>query len=321
MTDCILITGGLGYVGARVAQFLGVETGLRLRLGTRNPSLIPAFWWPGAEIMPLNLMNHETLAAVCQGVRYILHLAAMDEIASAEKPEEALLVNGLGTLKLLSAAQRAGVERLIYFSTAHVYGSPLAGIITEKNLPRPRHPYAITHRVAEDFVLAAHDKKELKGIVLRLSNGFGTPANAHFSRWTLVVNDLCRQAVTTGKLVLRSSGLQWRDFITLTDVARAVRHFLNLPAEKCGDGLFNLGGECSLRIIDIATIIAGRAKGLLGLNPPIHRPDPQPHESYPPLDYCIAKLKATDFILLKNLEDEIDGTLRFCRDLAGDNHE
>jgi UDP-glucose 4-epimerase len=268
----------------------------------------------------LNILTQGDLDAACQGVRYILHLAATDEIVSAVNPEEALLVNGLGTLKLLGAAERAGVERFIYFSTAHIYGSPLAGTITEKNLPRPVHPYAITHRVAEDFVLAAHDKKVLQGIVLRLSNGFGAPINTHFSRWTLVINDLCRQAVTSGKLVLRTSGLQWRDFITLTDVARAILHFLNLPIEQCNDGLFNLGGECSLRIIDIATLIAARAKEVFGLALPIHRPDPQPGEPYPSLDYCIAKLKTTDFTLVKNLDEEIDGTLRFCREMLAEKH-
>jgi len=73
-------------------------------------------------------------------------------------------------------------------------------------VPRPVHPYAITHHAAEDFVLAAHDEKRLMGYVIRLSNGFGAPAHAGVDRWTLLVNDLCRQAVQTRQLILRSAG-------------------------------------------------------------------------------------------------------------------
>jgi UDP-glucose 4-epimerase len=209
------------------------------------------------------------------------------------------------------------VERFIYFSTAHVYGAPLVGSLTEQSLPRPVHPYSITHKVAEDFVLAARDQGKIQGIVLRLSNGFGAPAHAEIDRWTLVVNDLCRQAVADGVLVLRSPGLQWRDFITLTDVARAVAHFLNLPETDCGDGLFNIGGDCSLRIIDVARLVARRSQAVLGITLPIKRPEPGPGDEQPTLDYKIDKLQATGFTLLQNHEEEIDATLRFCRELAG----
>jgi UDP-glucose 4-epimerase len=233
-------------------------------------------------------------------------------------PGQALLINGLGALNLLEAAKGAGVERFIYLSTAHVYGAPLAGVITEASLPRPNHPYAITHKVAEDFILAAHDRQEMLGIALRLSNGFGAPASAHINRWTLIVNDLCRQAVTTGKLVLKSAGRQWRDFITLTDVIRSVKYFLNLPAAACQDGLFNLGGAYSLRIIDLARRIADRASRFLGFTPPIHRPEPGPTDSFPPLEYRVDKLKSTGFTLCRNIDEEIDATLRFCQEVFGE---
>jgi len=269
MSAKVLITGGSGYLGGRLVQALAEEPRFHLRLGARQPLTLKPAWLGEAEIVPLDLLSQEDLHSACRGVRYVIHLAALNEVESLANPEEALLINGLGSLKLLEAAKRAGVERFIYFSTAHVYGSPLAGLITEASLPRPNHPYAITHKVAEDFVLAAHDKKTIQGLVLRLSNGFGAPASAKVKRWTLIVNDLCRQAVTTGKLALKSSGLQWRDFITLSDVTRSVQHLLTLPASACQDGLFNLGGECSLRIIEVAQRIANRASRFLRFAPPI----------------------------------------------------
>jgi UDP-glucose 4-epimerase len=196
-----------------------------------------------------------------------------------------------------------------------VYGVPLEGVITEKSLARPLHPYAISHRTAEDFVLAAHEKKAVIGIVLRLSNGFGAPVRADIHRWTLLINDLCRQAATTKRLVLRSSGLQKRDFITLHDVSRAVYHFMKLPEPECADGLFNLGGECALKIIDMAELVAERCSQTLGFKPEITTQEPLPKETSNELAYVIDKIKSTGFSLKKNLHEEIDATLRFCQNV------
>jgi UDP-glucose 4-epimerase len=211
------------------------------------------------------------------------------------------------------------VRRFIYFSTAHIYGAPLVGAISEQTVPRPIHPYAITHKVAEDFVLAALDQGKIDGIVLRLSNGFGAPVAAEVNRWTLVVNDLCRQAVSTGKLVLRSNGLQQRDFITLQDTARCVAHFIALPKADCGDGLFNLGGECSRSIYAITQMVAARCQVVLGFTPAIERIEPQPGEQGLELEYSIAKLKASGFSLHNRYEDEIDATLVLCQKAFGKN--
>ena len=114
----------------------------------------------------------------------IVHLAAMNEMDCARDPAAALEVNTALTLRLLNAAVAAGVRRFVYLSTAHVYGAPLRGHIDERALPRPVHPYAITHRAAEDFVLAAFDAGRIEGVVLRLSNGVGAPAHAAVDRWT-----------------------------------------------------------------------------------------------------------------------------------------
>lgn len=317
MTRTTLITGGFGYLGGRIAQALATNPGLSLRLGTRRPHPAPPEWLRTCEPVPMDLMADEDLAAACAGVSCVVHLAALNENDSASDPEQALLVNALGALKLLRAAEHAGVERFIYFSTAHVYGAPLTGTITEKTVPRPAHPYATTHRAAEDFVLAAHDRRVLTGIVVRLSNGFGAPAHPEVNRWTLLANDLCRQAVATGALQLRSSGLQQRDFITLSDVGRAVDHLIALPADICGDGLFNLGGESPLRIIDLTEQIAVRCNTVLGFIPPILRPEPLPQEESLPLDFRIDKLTRTGFSLEGDFAGEIDATLRLCQQAFG----
>jgi len=315
MIKKVLITGGLGYVGGRVAQELVKHHDLHVTVSTRRPLSTPPRWLQDSDTVVVDLLSEASLENVCRGHRFIVHLAAPNEIDSAADPQNALLVNVLGTFKLLEAAQRVGVERFIYFSTAHVYGAPLVGSITEQTLPRPVHPYAITHKGAEDCVLAARYQGKIQAIVLRLSNSFGAPAHAAVNRWILVVNDLCRQVVANGKIILRTPGLQWRDFITLTDVTRAVEHVLSMPEAAGADGLFNLGGNFPLRIIDMARLVAQRAKAVLGVLPEIQRPAPGPDDNHQHLDFKVDKLKATGFVLRKNHEEEIDATLRFCRGL------
>ncbi len=130
----------------------------------------------------------------------------------------------------------------------------------------------------------------------------------------LLVNDLCRQAVTSGILVLHSAGLEKRDFISLHDVVRAIDHFVKCSFDKPRGGIFNLGGEATYLIIDLAKLIAERCETVLGYRPKIERPNPVPESSSPKLNYKIDKLKETGFILNGNIEKEIDATLRFCQE-------
>ncbi len=306
----VLITGGFGYLGGRIATGVARD-GWQVRLASRRHYGSPE-WLPQAETISLDVLQPDTLDAALSGVEAVVHLAALNEIESSANPGAALQVNTLGSLHLLEAAIRAGVERFIFFSTAHIYGAPLVGHITESSLPRPVHPYAITHRAVEDFVLAAHDRMEVTGVVVRLSNGFGVPMHPGVDRWTLLVNDLCLQAVKNKKLTLRSSGLQQRDFITLHDVSRAVSHFLELSRLDCDDGLFNLGGECAMTVWGMAQRIAQCCSKTLGYLPEIVRLKPEFQEKSVVLQYDISKLKRSRFFINGSMDDEIMRTLKMC---------
>lgn len=310
MSHTVLLTGGLGYLGGRLACAL-VAAGHQVRCGTRRPGELAPDWLPGMPMVTLDWASIKVLTEACQGVDCIIHLAAMNEVESARDPVGALEMNGLASLRLLEAAKATGVRRFVYFSTAHVYGAPLKGNIDETSLPRPVHPYAITHKVAEDFVLAAHDRKQIEGVVIRLSNGFGAPVTPDVDRWTLLVNELCRQAAISGELRLNSAGSQLRDFITLADVARAVNHLLELDAGQLADGLFNLGGGKAMSILEMTERIASRWRALTGRDIAIVRPagDGVPR---PALNYRCDKLAATGFTLTGQVDREIDDTLQLC---------
>ena len=315
MSNSVLLTGGLGYLGGRLACSL-VASGFEVRCGTRRCSMAPPDWLPAMSIAELDWSSIDSLTDACRGVDQVIHLAAMNEVESALDPLGALQMNGLASLRLLEAGKAAGVRRFVYFSTAHVYGASLKGVIDEATLPKPVHPYAITHKVAEDFFLAAHDKKQIEGVVVRLSNGFGAPVTPNIDRWTLLVNDLCRQAATSGELRLKSAGVQLRDFVTLGDIARAVNHLLRLGADQLGDGLFNLGGCQSISILEMTERVATRWRVLTGRDIEVIRPasNCSAPEAF---DYRCDKLFETGFALKSQVDQEIDNTLRLCLEAFG----
>jgi UDP-glucose 4-epimerase len=199
---------------------------------------------------------------VLAGVDGIVHLAAANEMRSAANPEAAILETGGGTRLLLEAAIAEGVKRFVFMSTIHVYGSPLSGHLSETTLPRPSHPYAISHMVGENYVFAAHAARRIEGVSVRLSNGIGAPAWRDVERWTLVGNDFVRQATEKGEIVVKTPG-QWRDFIPLADICSGVEILLTVSSEALGLGVFNLGGEMPMRIVDVARRTVHVAKTVL----------------------------------------------------------
>ena len=317
MVKNILITGGLGYVGGRLAVHLNQLPNHQVTVTSRKKIKSP---FDGVQIINPDYQK-EDYNTYLDGIDTVVHLAALNEIDCVRFPYQAIDVNVSQTLKWLKAAENSGVKQFIYFSTVHVYGSPLTGTIDESRLPRPTHPYSITHKAAEDYVLASRDKSDLNALVLRLSNSFGAPTLPDVNRWTLLVNDLCKQVVQTGVLKLRSSGTQLRDFITLTDVCRAVEHLLKLNNEKTRDGLFNLSGESTLSIFEMTQRIANRAQAVLDIEPEIQRPAPAITETAGQLFCSSQKLQQTGFHLSRQIEQELDDMLRFCQHHFATSHD
>lgn len=317
MADKILITGGLGYVGGRIAQHLARSCEGSITLMTRRPLNLVPEWAKGFEVIQEKEFMEGTLRHALDGIDTVIHLAAVNEIESEKDPDLALEINGRGTYRLLRACLDSGVQRFIYFSTYHVYGPSANGLVTELTPTRPVHPYAITHRLAEDFTNWFHITSRIEILIFRLSNGYGHPVDSNINRWTLVFNDLCMQAVQNGKIVLKSTGRQQRDFISLKDVARAVSHFLGLPKGQWHDGLFNLGGECSLSILEAAQRIALNYQEHYNRSIEVEIGSNVDQLSNLPFQYCVDKLKMTGFSLLGCMDEEIKATFdvveRMCR--------
>ena len=309
----VLITGGFGYIGGRLGQLL-VEQGCdEVILAARKTAESPA-WLPKVSVRSISWESDDSLAENCRGVDTVVHLAGMNAQECASKPAAALAFNGVGTARLLAAAERAKVKRFIYLSTAHVYAAPLRGIIDEQTCPMSLHPYATSHRAGEDVVRVAHRAGRIEGIVLRLSNAYGAPAHANVNCWMLLLNELCRQAVSTQRIMLRSSGLQRRDFIPLSDACAAIAHILHLPGARLGDGLFNIGGDWTPTVWEMACLVQDRCSVLLGYRPELTRPEPGAGESSEGLEYRWEPLRHSEFNPVFARELELDGLLLFCRE-------
>ena len=311
----ILITGGFGFVGGRLGQYL-LQAGHEVILGARKTNAAIE-WLPDAKVLKTDWADESALEQICRGVDVVIHAAGMNAQDCAANPIAALEFNGLATARLLGAAISADVKRFIYLSTAHVYASSLSGIITENTCSRNMHPYATSHLAGENAVLGTRQCGQIDGIVLRLSNAFGAPMHKDVNCWMLLVNDLCRQAVTGRRLMLRSAGLQRRDFVTLEDVARAVSHVNALATKEVGDGIFNIGGMWAPRVIDIVEMIQARCFAMFGFTPEIICPVPSDGEIVLDLDFRIDKLQSTAFDLSGNASVEIDATLSLCHKFFG----
>ena len=306
----ILITGGFGFIGGRLSQYLH-QSGHQIILGSRNVTSSPD-WLPQAEVIQTDWKDESALSEICNGVDAVIHTAGMNAQDCFADPVAALEFNGLATARLIQSACQMKVAKFVYLSTAHVYTSPLVGVITEECCPRNPHPYATSHLAGERVVSFANQREQISGTVLRISNVFGRPSHQKVNCWMLLVNDLCRQAVQTGEMVLHSTGLQQRDFMTLYDVCRAVDHLINLQRTDFARDLYNLGGECSLTVREMAHRIAQCCNKLLGFVPEIISPRPELFEKTVRLHYDISRLKETGFLINGDWDIEILQILDMC---------
>jgi len=316
----ILITGGLGYVGGRIANYLKEKVPhTNIFLTTRNMNRKLPQWTEKFTILEMDILDESSISNCLRDkdIDIIIHLAALNEIDSMKDPKSALEVNTKGTYRLLDLACNAGIKNLIYFSTFHVYGDVLESVITEKTPTRPFHPYAITHRAAEDFVNYFKHYYGIKTLIFRLSNGYGYPMHKEVNRWTLVFNDLCKQAMAGDKILLKSPGKQYRDFISLHDVARALHYFIfNIP-DRWGDGLYNLGGNCSMSILEVAQKISDvyRTKYKKEIKLKAKQDDTNLIISKS-VKYDIKKLVGTGFTLKGDMIYEIERTMELCKEFV-----
>ena len=303
----ILITGGTGYLGGRLARYLSNVQGLKIVATKREESLDISESIPDCDIRVMDITNRNQIKEALEGVTDVIHLISPNAKDSYDNAEVANKINVQGTKNLLNECkQRAIKRRFIYFSTAHVYGSPLSGHIDERNTTNPNHPYGLTHLKAERVILEKSYASNIVPIILRLSNAVGPPIIKEADCWMLVVNDIVRQIVTEEKMEFRSQKKIERDYIAIDQICYVLE--IILSSSKTFTGIYNLGSGKSISLEDLAKLIEQRALKILGIKAKINFPSDVNDENYK-LTYAIEKIEKTGISIDNNLTKEIDQLL------------
>ncbi len=298
-------------MGGRLARALAEDPERHVIALTRRP--VP--WLPaGVERRLVDLGGPiEAIKDALVGADAVVHLAGASEVRTSHEPDEAVAETLSASRRVAEAALAAGVGRIVYASTVHVYGAAMepGAVLTEDLVPSPRHLYAVARLASEHILAAGTAGSATELVVLRLTNGVGAPADPSVDRWTLVGNDLCRQAVTEGRLELRTHGAQWRDFVAITDVCRIVAATLPGAHPQVPAGTFNVGSGRPLTVRELAATVQTSCEALTG-----HRPElvvPPPPVSPPgPYRVSIDRLADVGVRPRDTVRAAVDETIRFC---------
>lgn len=216
----ILVTGGAGFIGSHVVEGLvnsGHEVAVVDNLITGKVSHVP----PGVRLHRVDVASPEFVSAVAaERPDAMVHLAAQISVsASTRDPEEDARVNIGGALNVLRAAHASGCSRIVYGSSAAVYGNPTSLPLREDASMRPLSPYGVSKRAAEDYFLADAAATGLTVGVLRYGNAYGPrqAVSAECGVTTIFVQKILDGQSPT----IYGDGRATRDYVYVSDVAQA----------------------------------------------------------------------------------------------------
>lgn len=243
----VLITGASGYLGSRLARRLA-DDGVPLRATARRQCGVVA----DQLAIPVEQLDVMGALPSFEGVETLVHCATPNDIDSSAE-DAGLPLAVLGTRRLLDHAVAAGVRRVVFLSTLQVYGTELAGEITEETPPRLEKPYGLNHLLGEEVCRYFATAHGLDVVALRPSNVFGVPLVSTVDRWTLVPMCFVRDAMRDDALTLRSSGRQVRNFVSTAEVADLIARLIaNFPS---GYSIVNAASNWNTTVHEIATMV------------------------------------------------------------------
>ena len=240
MIKKVLITGGAGFIGSHLTDRL-LDAGLEVRvldnLSTGKRKNLPAN--SSLEFIEGDIRDAQTVNRCVEGVAAVVHLAAVASVqASIDQPMETHRTNFDGTLNLLEAARVRGVKRLLYASSAAIYGDAATVPVSEATVPSPLSPYAVDKLSGEYYLRYYFTQFGLATTAFRFFNIYGPrqdPASPYSGVISIFVDRMRRDQPVT----VFGEGSQTRDFFYVADLAellaRAVR-----GSEGVG-GVFNVG--------------------------------------------------------------------------------
>ncbi|WP_306058711.1 NAD-dependent epimerase/dehydratase family protein [Natronococcus wangiae] len=244
----VLITGGAGFIGSRLAHALVSDNEVTILDDFSNGE---AGRVPGeATVVEGDIRDRESIAETIRGADVVFHQAALVSVAeSIEDPLESHGRNATGTLTLLEAA-RDHDARVVLASSAAIYGRPARIPVSEDDPKAPTSPYGLEKLTADHYARLYNELYGLETIALRYFNvyGSGQPANDYSG----VVSVFVDRACDDDPLTIFGDGKQTRDFVHVDDVVRA--NLRAATADRAGEA-YNVGTGTRVTIAELAESI------------------------------------------------------------------
>lgn len=256
----LLVTGGAGYIGSIVARDLvaaGHEVVVLDNLQRGHRAAVPS----GARLVVADLLEQDAIAALMtEGFAGVLHFAALSLVGeSTKQPERYWRTNVGGTLNLLEAMRAAGVGRLVFSSTAAVYGEPDDTPIEENAPLRPINAYGASKLAVDQMIghfCTAHGLGATSLRYFNVAGASGELGEDHRPETHLIPNIL-RAALGESEEVEifgtdydTRDGTAVRDYIHIDDLSAA--HLLALDANRSGaHRIFNLGNGSGFSVREV----------------------------------------------------------------------
>ncbi len=255
----IVVTGGCGFIGSHLVEALWKDNEVIVIDDLSGPDLknIEGF---GVEFHRLSIT--ESLDDLFSEVDFVFHTAANVSVtASVDDPRHDARVNIDGLLNVLETARRSGVGRLIFSSSAAVYGHPRFSPITEEHPTEPLSPYGLSKLAGDGYFRLYYSLYGLETVCLRYFNVYGPRQQAN-SPYSGVISIFARNLLEGKTSTVYGDGLQTRDFVYVEDVVRA-----NLLAATGGKEVvgrvFNVGTGLATSIKDLALLLGAPAETIV----------------------------------------------------------
>jgi UDP-glucose 4-epimerase len=272
MTDraqTVLVTGAAGFIGSHVVELL-LAQGRRViavDVADETPNLAAQRGDPRLSIVTADLRGDFAAALADRRPDAVVHLAAQISVPrSLEDPIADLDLNLRATVRLLQWSASVGARRLVFASSAAVYGEPARMPVSEDMADQPSSPYGASKRSSELYLGCLGPALGVETAALRLFNVYG-PRQDPGSPYSGVISQFIARAREGAPLRVLGDGRQTRDFVYVGDVARAFARALDVP--KLGGLVCNIGTGVSVSIAGLAAAVSTAAGSA---SPIVHGP-------------------------------------------------
>jgi UDP-glucose 4-epimerase len=238
----VLVIGGAGFVGSHLVEQLTYEPVREIvvldnfKRGTRA-NLQKAVEDPRVEVIEESITHLDILRRLMEDTDYVFHLAALWLYECVHEPRSALEVNVVGTYNVIEAAQEAGVKKVVYSSSASVYGDAVSIPMTEAHPFNNRTMYGATKIAGEQFLRAFYERHKMDYVGLRYMNVYG-PRMDYKGTYVSVIMKVLDRIDQGLPPIIFGDGSQSYDFVYVSDVARA--NVLSMKSDAT-DEFFNIG--------------------------------------------------------------------------------